>query len=92
MYHDENTHCELIAGKCCSTPHQSSDGKLALKESRQWFIGDKTAETSELEEVVESQQTPVHSLFAVAGLAINCSPVWWALTIHQNWSLNERFG
>lgn len=54
MYHHENIHGELMAGKCCSIPHQSPDGKLVLKESWQWFTGDQTTGTSELEEIVES--------------------------------------
>lgn len=44
---------ELMAGKCYSIPHQSSEGKLILKESWQWFTGEQTTGTSELEEIVE---------------------------------------
>lgn len=54
MYHHENIHGELMAGKCRSTPHKKPDGKLVLKENWQWLTGDQSTGTSELEEVVES--------------------------------------
>ncbi|MCK0537072.1 hypothetical protein [Alcanivorax quisquiliarum] len=51
--HHQDIHGELMAGKCRSTLHQNPDGALVLKENRQWFTGDQTTGTSELEEVVE---------------------------------------
>lgn len=51
LYHHENLDGDLMAGKCRSVPHKDSNGKLILKESWQWFTGDQTSGTSEVEEV-----------------------------------------
>lgn len=52
VYHHQNIHGDLMAGKCQSTPHQKPDGTLLLKETWQWFTGDQSQGTSEIEELV----------------------------------------
>jgi hypothetical protein len=53
VYHHENMAGDLMAGKCRSVPHQNSDGKVVLKENWQWFTGDQTTGSSEVEEVLD---------------------------------------
>lgn len=52
VYHHENIKGELMAGKCRSYPDYV-DGNLVLKENWQWFTGDQSTGTSEVEEIIE---------------------------------------
>lgn len=51
VYHHVTTEGELRAGRCESTPERDSDGRLVLRETWQWFTGDRSQGTSELIEV-----------------------------------------
>lgn len=51
LYHHENRSGELMAGKCRSIPSIGADGRLVLKENWQWFTGDQSLGSSEVEEI-----------------------------------------
>ena len=50
-YHHLNAAGQLMLGQCLSTPECLPDGRLRFKESWQWLSGDRSAGTSEIEEV-----------------------------------------
>ncbi|MEM7405836.1 MAG: n-acetylglutamate synthase [Pseudomonadota bacterium] len=50
QYHHLNESGELMAGRCESTP-VILDGRLVMRERWQWLTGDRSAGTSEVEEV-----------------------------------------
>lgn len=53
LYHHENVHGELMAGRCRSVPGQDADGKAILKENWKWFTGDQSEGVSEIQEVCD---------------------------------------
>src|SRR5713226_2302785 len=50
-YHHLNASGQFMLGKCLSTPELLPDGRLRFKEAWQWLSGDRSAGTSEIEEV-----------------------------------------
>ena len=50
-YHHLNAAGQFMLGQCLSTPECLPDGRLRFKESWQWLSGDRSAGTSEIEEV-----------------------------------------
>jgi len=50
-YHHLNAAGQFMLGQCLSTPERLPDGRLRFKERWQWLSGDRSAGTSEIEEV-----------------------------------------
>jgi len=57
-YHHITVDGELRAGRCTSLPERTDEGRLVLKETWQWFTGDRSPGTSELIEVTPDEAPP----------------------------------
>lgn len=60
LYHHENVDGVLMAGICRSHPSFDASGKLTLNENWQWFTGDKSSGTSQIEEIEDEMFKDSH--------------------------------
>jgi hypothetical protein len=57
-YHHLTLDGEQQAGRCSSVPERTDQGRLVLKETWQWFTGDRSTGTSELIELTPDEAPP----------------------------------